>query len=70
MTREEWLREFTNELVIHRPHLEHPAARLVAMVLYTTLGSAYDPKKASQEYHARRERGEKGFPVKRGRRSK
>ena len=57
MTRDEWLNEFTEELVELRPHLGTPFARSVGLISHRALGSDYDPVKAAIEYHMRREEG-------------
>ena len=70
MTRDEWLKQFTAELVVLRPHLGPHHALSVALITYGAMANDADPRQSAREYHARRERGEMSFPVKRGRRSK
>ena len=69
VTREDWLNEFTAELVVLRPHVGPLHARGVALITYGAMGTETHPKQAAMEYHARRERRE-GLPVGRKERSK
>jgi len=69
MTRDEWLKEFTAELIVLRPHLGQHHAFSVALITYGVMGNATEPKQAAMKYHLRRESGE-GLPVKSKKRSK
>ena len=57
MTRDEWLKEFTAELLVLRPHLGSTHAFSVALITYGAMGSDTEPKQAASEYHRRRELG-------------
>ena len=57
MTRDEWLKAFTAELIVLRPHLGPHHALSVALITYGAMGNDIDPKQAAQEYHMRREAG-------------
>ena len=50
MTRDEWLDQFSDELIKLRPHVSHKLARTLALHTYNQ--SAH-PREAAREYHAR-----------------
>ena len=50
MTRDEWLDQFSDELIKLRPHVSHKLARTLALHAYSA--SAH-PREAARDYHAR-----------------
>ena len=50
MTRDEWLDQFSDELIKLRPHVSHKLARSLALHSYSE--SAH-PREAARDYHAR-----------------
>jgi|EndMetStandDraft_4_1072995.scaffolds.fasta_scaffold31171_2 hypothetical protein len=52
MTRDEWLDQFSDELIKLRPHVSHKLARTLALHAYV---AAAHPRTAAREYHARQQ---------------
>jgi hypothetical protein len=54
MSRDQWIREFIDELVVLRPHLGEQFARAVGIVSFQSL-PGFDPREVAIEYHVRQE---------------
>ena len=52
MTRDDWLDQFTDELIKLRPHVSHRLARTLALQAYA---ADAHPRTAAREYHARQQ---------------
>lgn len=52
MSRDEWLSQFTDELIKLRPHLSHKVAHTLALQAYS---AQEHPRVAAREYHARQQ---------------
>jgi hypothetical protein len=63
MTRDDWLDQFTDELIKLRPHVSHKLARTLALQCY---GEQEHPRVAAREYHARQQPAPAARPAKRG----
>lgn len=63
MTRDEWLDQFTDELIKLRPHVSHRLARTLALQLYAEQDH---PRVAARDYHARQQPAPAAKRVKRG----
>jgi hypothetical protein len=50
MTRDEWLDQFSDELITLRPHVSHKLARTLALQAYA---ADAHPRGAARDYHAR-----------------
>jgi hypothetical protein len=50
MTRDDWLDQFSDELIKLRPHVSHRLARTLALQAYA---ADAHPRTAAREYHAR-----------------
>jgi len=52
MTRDEWLDQFSDELIKLRPHVSHKLARTLALHAYA---ADAHPRTAARDYHARQQ---------------
>jgi hypothetical protein len=52
MTRDDWLDQFSDELIKLRPHVSHKLARALALHAYA---ADAHPRTAAREYHARQQ---------------
>jgi len=52
MTRDDWLDQFSDELIKLRPHVSHKLARTLALHAYA---ADAHPRTAAREYHARQQ---------------
>ncbi|MCW5656203.1 MAG: hypothetical protein KIT60_00745 [Burkholderiaceae bacterium] len=50
MTRDDWLDQFSDELIKLRPHVSHRLARTLALQAYA---ADAHPRTAARDYHAR-----------------
>jgi hypothetical protein len=65
MTRDDWLDQFSDELIKLRPHVSHKLARTLALQAYSD--SAH-PRTAARDYHARQTPAATAAVAKRARR--
>jgi hypothetical protein len=52
MTRDDWLDQFSDELIKLRPHVSHKLARTLALNAYA---AEAHPRTAARDYHARQQ---------------
>ena len=65
MTRDDWLDQFSDELIKLRPHVSHKLARTLALHAYA---SEAHPRTAAREYHARQQPAAPAVVAKRAKR--
>jgi hypothetical protein len=65
MTRDDWLDQFSDELIKLRPHVSHRLARTLALHAYA---ADAHPRTAAREYHARQQPATPAVVAKRAKR--